>query len=134
MSEERSFLDTNVLLYLHSADSRKADTAEALIAAGGIVSVQVLNELTHVLRRKLLYSWQEVNHVLDLMERLLQVVPLTQEVHRQGRLLATRYSLSVYDAMIVAAAMHADCDVLYSEDMQSGQQFNGAMRLVNPFK
>lgn len=134
MSEERSFLDTNVLLYLHSADSRKADTAEALIEAGGIVSVQVLNELTHVLRRKLLYSWQEVNHVLDLTERLLQVVPLTQEIHRQGRLLATRHSLSVYDAMIVAAAMHAGCDLLYSEDMQNGQQFNGAMRLVNPFK
>lgn len=73
MSVERSFFDTNILLYLHSADTVKADRAEALVRAGGVVGIQVLNEMTSVLRRKLGYSWTEVNHVLYLTERLLQV-------------------------------------------------------------
>lgn len=133
MSAGRTFLDTNVLLYLHSSDAVKAVRAEELIRLGGLISVQVLNELTHVLRRKLRYSWSELNHVLDVTERLLQVEPLTLDVHRQGRALATRYSLSVYDAMIVAAALQADCDVLYSEDMQHGLQLGPDLRIINPF-
>ncbi|MEX0738990.1 MAG: PIN domain-containing protein [Pseudohongiella sp.] len=132
MSAEHRFLDTNILLYAHSADTVKADRAEELLRVGGLVSVQVLNELTHVLRRKLRYSWAEINHVLDVTERLLQVEPLTLDVHRQGRALATRYSLSVYDAMIIAAALQADCEMLYSEDMQHGLQI-GSLRIVNPF-
>lgn len=133
MSGERAFLDTNILLYLHSADAFKADRAEALLRAGGIVSVQVLNELTNVLRRKLAYPWSDVNHVLALTEQLLQVEPITLDVHRQGRALAARYSLSVYDAMIVAAALQAGCDVLYSEDMQHGLEVESGLRIVNPF-
>ena len=133
MSGDRRFLDTNILLYLHSADRVKADRAEELLRAGSIVSVQVLNELTSVLRRKLSYSWPEVNHVLDVTERLLRVEPLTLNVHRQGRTLAARYSLSIYDAMIVAAALQADCQVLYSEDMQHGLELGRALRIVNPF-
>lgn len=133
MSVERSFFDTNILLYLHSADTVKADRAEALVRAGGVIGIQVLNEMTSVLRRKLGYSWTEVNHVLDLTERLLQVEPLTLDVHRQGRALAARYSLNVYDAMIAAAALQADCRVLYSEDMQHGLQLGPQLRVENPF-
>jgi predicted nucleic acid-binding protein len=133
MSAERRFLDTNILLYLHSADAVKAERALTLVGEGGLVSVQVLNELAHVLRRKFLYSWAEINHVLDITERLLQVEPLTLQVLRQGRALATRYSLSVYDAMIVASALQADCQVLYSEDMQHGLRPDVGLRVVNPF-
>jgi len=133
MSGARSFLDTNILLYLHSADTVKADRAEALVRAGGVIGVQVLNEMTSVLRGRLGYSWAQVNHVLDLTERLLQVEPLTLDVHRQGRVLAMRYSLSVYDAMIAAAALQADCQVLYSEDMQHGLQLGPQLRVENPF-
>lgn len=74
MSAERRFLDTNILLYLHSADVVKAERA-----------------------------------------------------------LATRYSLSVYDAMVVASALQADCQVLYSEDMQHGLRPGAGLRVVNPF-
>lgn len=133
MTEERRFFDTNILLYVHSADAAKAERALELLRDGGVVSVQVLNELAHVLRRKSQYAWPEVNHVLDITARLLQVEPLTLDVHQQGRALAARYSLSVYDAMIVAAALQADCQVLYSEDMQHGFQPGPALRVENPF-
>jgi predicted nucleic acid-binding protein len=59
------FFDTNVLPYLLSGDASKADRAEALVAAGGIISVQVLNEFASVASRKLGMSWPEILEVLE---------------------------------------------------------------------
>ena len=97
-----SFLDTNVLVYLASADIGKAERAEKLIAAGGVISVQVLNELTNVGRRKMRLSWAEMHDFLALVRTFLSVEPITVETHETGLALAERYGLSVYDAMIVA--------------------------------
>ncbi|HBX38900.1 MAG TPA: VapC toxin family PIN domain ribonuclease [Pseudohongiella sp.] len=133
MREERRFLDTNVLLYLHSADVSRADQAESLVRAGGVISVQVLNELTSVLWRKFSYSWVEIDQFLNAMEQLLEVQPLTLDIHRQGRSLAARYGFNPYDAMIVAAAQNSDCHTLYSEDMQNGMVVDSSLRIINPF-
>ena len=128
-----SFFDTNVLIYLASADLAKAERAEALIGEGGTISVQVLNELANVARRKMALTWPETHALLGLMRELLSVEPLTLEVHETGLALAERYNLSLYDAMIAAAALHADCDTLWSEDMQDGMVIEGRVRVVNPF-
>ena len=58
------FFDSNVILYLLSGDSSKADRAEALLNKGGIISVQVLNEVTSVCLRKLKMSWEEIDALL----------------------------------------------------------------------
>ena len=115
-----SFFDTNVLLYVASGDSVKADRAERLISAGGIISVQVLNEIANVARRKMGMSWTETRALLSMMRGLLPVQPLTINIHETGVGLAERYGLSIYDAMIAASALHADCDTIWSEDMQDG--------------
>jgi len=60
-------------------------------------------------------------------------VKLSVETHETGILLAERYSLSVYDAMIAAAALQANCETLWSEDMQNGALIEGRLRIVNPF-
>ena len=129
-----SFFDTNVLIYLASSDAVKADRAEAVIADGGAISVQVLNELTNIARRKMRMSWQDVNALLSLLRGLLTVHPVTIETHEAGLMLAERHNLSVYDAMIAASALHADCDTLWSEDMQDGMTLDGRLRIVNPFR
>ena len=129
-----SFFDTNVLLYLASGGPAKADRAEELIGAGGTISVQVLNEITNVSRRKMGMSWTETRAFLALMRGLLPVRPLTIEIHETGLVLAERYGLSTYDAMIAASALHADCDTLWSEDMQDGIVLDGRLRIVNPFR
>jgi predicted nucleic acid-binding protein len=129
-----SFFDTNVLLYVASGDPAKADRAEELISAGGIVSVQVLNEITNVARRKMGLSWTETRAFLSMMRSLLPVQPLTIEIHETGVGLAQRYRLSIYDAMIAASALHADCDTLWSEDMQDGILLDDRLRIVNPFR
>lgn len=127
------FLDTNVLAYLLSDDPRKADIAERLLMAGGTISVQVLNELANVARRKAGLSWAETADLLAGVRRLVAVVPLAAETHELGLALAERHGFSVYDAMIVAAGLLAGCETLFSEDMHDGLVVAGQMRVVNPF-
>jgi predicted nucleic acid-binding protein len=129
-----SFLDTNVLLYLASGDPAKADRAEAALAAGGVISVQVLNELLSVARRKMRMTFADTRAFLEMLRALVTVQPLTVETHETGLALAERYGFSVYDAMIVASALHAGCDVLLSEDMQDGLVIEQGLRIVNPFR
>jgi predicted nucleic acid-binding protein len=129
-----SFFDTNVIVYIASGDSAKADRAEAAIAAGGVISVQVLNELANVARRKMQMSWAETHALLTMLRGLLTVHPLTLETHEIGLELAERYGFSMYDAMIAASALHAGCDTLWSEDMQHDMVVDERLRIVNPFR
>jgi predicted nucleic acid-binding protein len=129
-----NFFDSIVFLYVASGDPAKADRAERLIGEGGIISVQVLNEITNVARRKMGMSWMETHTFLSLVRSLLPVQPLTIDVHETGLALAERYGISVYDAMIAASALHADCDTLWSEDMQDGMTLDDRVRIINPFR
>ena len=110
-----------------------SNRAEAIVSNGGTVSVQVLNELANVTRRQMRFSWRDTRTFISTIRGLLLVTPITVEIHENGLALAERYSLSIYDAMIVAAALHADCEVLWSEDMQNGMQIEKRLRVVNPF-
>jgi len=129
-----SFFDTNILLYASSADPVKASRADALIAAGGFISVQVLNEFVSVAHGKLRRPWADTLGYLTAARHLLGVQPLTIEVHDAGLQVAARYKLHVYDAMIAAAALEAGCDKLYSEDMHDGLVIDGRLRVVDPFR
>lgn len=133
MSVAEQFFDTNVLLYLLSGDEAKADRAEALISQGGHISVQVLNEFSSIATRKLNMSYAELRQVLAPIRAVCTVAPLTEETHELGLQLAERYRLSIYDAMIAAAAIIAQCTVLLSEDMQAGQRIDRTLRISNPF-
>lgn len=126
------FVDTNVVLYLLD-DGHKADRAEALLAQGPRISVQVLNEATVNCRRKAGLSWEETGTFLSGIKALCPVEDLTLQTHEVGRALADRYGFSVYDAMIVAAALIAGCTTLYTEDMHDGFLVEDQLRLVNPF-
>ena len=128
-----SFFDSNVLIYLASGDAVKADLAERVVADGGSISVQVLNEITNVARRKMRLSWTQTHAFLSMLRSLLSVHPITIDVHETGLALAERYGLSTYDAMIAASALLADCDRLWSEDMQDGMIIEQRLRIANPF-
>jgi predicted nucleic acid-binding protein len=127
------FLDSNIVLYLASEDLAKADRAQELVAEGGTISVQVLNEIANVLLRKMGLSWAETRTFLATIRGLLKVESITIEVHEVGIDLAERYQLSVYDSMIVSAALSAECDILLSADLQDGLLISGRLRVLNPF-
>ena len=127
-----AFFDTNILVYAQEI-SAKADRARALFAAGGKLSVQVLNEFTAVLRRKQQRDWQEIAEAIsDVLAVVDPPLPLTFDLHTAARALAEDHQLSVYDALIVAAAIESGCETLFTEDMQHGRKF-GAVTIVNPF-
>lgn len=134
MAERAAFYDTNILLYLLSADAAKADRAEELLSAGGVVSVQVLNEFASVAARKLAMSWAEIRECLEPIRATLRVEPITVETHDLALALSDRYGISFYDALIVAAAVIGGCGALYSEDLQHGQVFERSLVVRNPFR
>jgi predicted nucleic acid-binding protein len=127
-----AFFDTNVLVYAQQAGA-KADRARALFTAGGKISVQVLNEFTSVSRRKQGRDWNAIAEaVSDVLTMVDPPLALTLDLHAAARALADDHRLSFYDALIVAAAIEAGCDILYSEDMQHGRTI-GRLAIVNPF-
>lgn len=133
MPVARAFLDSNVVLYLLSADTHKADRAEALLAQQPVISVQVLNEVASVARRKLRMDWAEIDELLQAVRAHCTIEVLTVETHDTGMRLARELGLSLYDAMIAASALLAECTVLYSEDMHDGLVIDKRLKLRNPF-
>lgn len=127
------FVDTNVLLYLLSSDAKKAARAERILLHDAVISVQVLNEIANVARRKIGLQWAELLEFLAGVRRLCRIEALTIDAHIGALALAERYRLSIYDALIVASAQKAGCGVLYSEDLQHGMQF-GPLQVCNPFR
>ncbi len=127
------FLDSNILVYAYSKDPRSV-AAQAICARAHTLSVQSLNEFANVARRKLRFGWEEITAnltaIVDLAEN---IVPMTFELHQIGVALADRYQLQVYDGMILAAALEAGCDTLYSEDMHNGLVIEKRLTIRNPF-
>ena len=136
MSAEACF-DTNVLVCAFAQDDPRAEVAQRLLARGGSVSVQALSEFAVVARRKLRMSWTETGDALAAIRELCRnVIAVDAAVHERALAIAQRRDCNIYDALMIAAAMQAGCDVLYTDDMQDGQVFrSGTARLTlsNPF-
>ena len=129
----KPFLDTNIVVYAFSANDPRSEKAEALVAAGGVISVQVLNEFVNVSRRKFRRDWEEIQKALYALKTLLDPpLPLTIEIHDTAIEIARDYRYRFYDSLIIAAALRAECPFLYSEDLQHGQKI-GALMISNPF-
>lgn len=129
----KAFLDTNVLIYAVTDDEPRSTLAEELLASGGVISVQILNEFVSVARRKISMSWDEVTDALDAFRVLCpDPIPVTIEVHEAALKIAEKRGFNIYDALVVAAALEAGCATLYSEDLQDGQKIEG-LTIRNPF-
>ena len=130
----KAFFDTNVLVYVVAANDRRTDIAEALLAGGGVVSIQVLNEFVAVARRKLGMTWDEISEALAAFRTLCSSpVPSTVDTHEVALRIAAQYGYPIYDALVAAAALQAGCNTLYSEDMQHGQVIDARVTIRNPF-
>lgn len=128
----RRFFDTNILVYANS-DDPKSLVARSVMAEGGFISVQVLNECVNVMRNKMRYSWKEIGEVIvDVEETMFEILPLTRDIQHRAFALSSKHDISIYDSLILASAMMAECDELISEDFQHNQRF-GTLRIRNPF-
>jgi predicted nucleic acid-binding protein len=134
MSSE-AFFDSNVLIYaMVSGDSRR-ERAQQLVAQGGVISVQVLNEFVAVARRKMRMPWKDVIEALNEVRILFpSPVSITLDTHEVALKIAQQYGFGIYVAQIVSSAIEANCSTLYSEDMQDGQVIEGRLTIRNPFR
>ena len=130
----RPFLDTNVIIYSFAEDDPRTKAAETLLARGGVVGVQTLNEFVAVATRKLAMPWEEVLEALSAIRKLCpSPVPITVETHDAALRIAGRYRYRIYDSLVIAAALEARCSTLFSEDMRDGQSIQG-ITIRNPFR
>lgn len=130
----KAFLDTNILIYAFSRDSRAARARE-LLQLGGTVGVQCLNEFATVARNKLRMEWDELLAGLAEIRFLCDVAaPLDLDLHDHGLVIAKRYRTAIFDALILAAALEAECRILWSEDMQDGLVVEDRLLVRNPFR
>ena len=134
MPAAKTFFDTNVLVYAVAQDDPRSAKAEELLASGGVLSVQILNEFVSVARRKILMSWSDVTEALQAF-RVLCPSPLaiTVETHEAALQIARKHGYNIYDALVVAAALQAGCATLYSEDLHDGQTIDAQLTIRNPF-
>ncbi len=128
----KPFIDSNIIIYLLSADTAKADRAESILSMGGIISVQVLNEVASVCRRKLKMPWVEVEALLLAVKTACEIMPLTVASHEKAVELSKRFELSLFDANIVATALISGAEVLFSEDMHNKLLIDRLL-IQNPF-
>jgi predicted nucleic acid-binding protein len=127
------FLDSNIVLYALGDDESKRAVSTELLAASPTTSTQVINECSHVLRRKLKISPAQVAEELENVIDLVQLVDVGLHEIRAAWILAARYGFSHYDSLILAAALSAGCTTLYTEDMQHGQVIDERLTLIDPF-
>ena len=137
---DRFFLDTNIFVYAFDrsagAKSRKADELihEAIVTQKGIVSYQVIQEFFNLALRRFTppMSLAEAEQYLGTVFRPLLGVHSSQALYVEALQLHAKTGLAWYDSLIVAAALEARCDRLYTEDLQHGQKF-ASLRIANPF-
>jgi predicted nucleic acid-binding protein len=130
----KAFFDTNVLIYAVAENDPRSAQAENLLASGGVLSVQVLNEFVSVARRKILMPWKDVTEALSAFRILCpSPLPITVEMHEAALRVAEKHGYNIHDALVVAAALEAGCATLYSEDLHDGQKIDGQLTIRNPF-
>jgi predicted nucleic acid-binding protein len=131
----KPFFDTNVLIYALAKGDARAARADELLANGGMVSVQSLNEFAAVGRRKLAMSWKELEEALGLICILCpDPVPISIDTHKVALNIAEKYGYGLYDALIISAALESGCKTLFSEVLQDGQIISRQLTIRNPFR
>lgn len=127
------FFDTNILIYSIVPSDPRSAQARKLLASGGTISVQVLNEFVNVARKKMKLDWPRVEASLRSFATLLEPpVDVTLDQHRAALTIARIYGFTIFDAAIIASAIASGCRTLCTEDLQHGQRIAG-IRIINPF-
>ena len=132
-----SLVDSNVWLYafIDQNEPQKLARARQLIRQSEpVVSTQILNEVCYNLMRKAGFSGPRIGRVIRSFYARYVVVPVGKDTMLDAVSLRNRYSFSFWDSLVVAAALQANCSILYSEDMQDGLLVEARLRIINPFQ
>jgi predicted nucleic acid-binding protein len=128
-------LDTNIVIYGHGFDGDdKMVIAERFFGENPVVSAQVISEYLNVMKRISQKSKCELIEMCAKWMETCRIQPITHSTIYRARHLIGRYDFQMFDGIIVASALEAGCDILYSADMQDGLVVEKTLTVVNPFK
>ena len=130
----RIALDSNILIYNHSLDyENKKLIARDFFNENPVVSSQVISEYINVMKRNFKMQKQELIYICSVWLEKCSVQPVVFSTIKLAQNLIEKYDLQIFDGIIVAAALEANCSTLYSEDMQNGLIIENMLKIVNPF-
>lgn len=129
----RFFADTNIAVYALDADPQRRALALSIMRQRPVISTQVVNEFLSVLTSKQRVPPHVANRYARILLHRCEVVSVTPQVVETAIQIGERHPCSHWDALVIAAALIAGCETLYSEDLQDGQVFAGQLTVRNPF-
>ena len=130
---ERFALDTNILIYLEGNDIPKRNIAEILLSYDPVIPVQVISEFINVIRRLRETPKNQLLAEVSAIFRYCSIAPIEQSTLDLAKILIDKYDFQIFDSIIVASALEADCAILYSEDMQHNMIVYQQLKIINPF-
>ena len=132
---DKVFIDTNVLIYGYSEDEpdKRQRAIDCVRSGEAWISTQVLNETINVLKRKFSLSYSQIRDAVQELSEGFPIVLVSVNTIEMALNLAERYQYSYFDSLILASALEAGCQILYSEDLQHGQRIENQLMIVNPF-
>ena len=133
MINEPFAIDTNILVYLEGNDISKRKIAEVLLSYDPVIPTQVISEFINVIRRlRKIPKYQLIDEVSALF-RHCSIAQLKQSTLDLAKTLIDRYDFQIFDSIIIASALEANCNILYSEDMQHNMIVYQQLKIINPF-
>ena len=132
---DKVFIDTNVLIYGYSEDEpdKRQRVIDCVRSGEAWISTQVLNETINVLKRKFSLSYSQIRDAVQEVSKGFPIILVSVNTIEMALNLAERYQYSYFDSLILASALEAGCQILYSEDLQDGQRIENQLMIVNPF-
>ncbi len=119
-------------LWMDSSSPRRNQALQLIDGGGVMLSTQVINEVCSNLLRKASYTESEIRQTIGNFQTRYPILNVTTNIIHQASMLRESYSFSYWDSVVIATAIEADCTLVYSEDMQNGQQI-GNLKIINPF-
>jgi predicted nucleic acid-binding protein len=132
---DKVFIDTNVLIYGYSEDEpdKRQRAIDCVRSGEAWISTQVLNETINVLKRKFSLSYSQIRDAVQELSEGFPIVLVSVNTIEMALNLAERYQYSYFDSLILASALEARCQILYSEDLHDGQRIENQLTIINPF-
>jgi predicted nucleic acid-binding protein len=131
--QDRIFLDSNILLYAIGNDKYKKGLSIELIRKKPVITIQVLNEISNIMIRKLKLSHQDIHNIIDFIIQKCDMNSIDIITVRKALDISEKYKYSYYDSLIIASALENNCNILYTEDMHHGQNIENILKIINPF-
>ena len=133
--KDRAFIDTNILLYLYTQDEghKKLNCEKMLFDYDWVISIQVINEFSNIMIRKLSADINEIKNIIEDIIKNFEICEISTETVFKALDLKNKYKYSYYDSLILSSAIENGCKVTFSEDMHDNQKVE-TTTIINPCK